>query len=755
MKMIERFTAAATPPGVDSEMPVNVSRRRFVQGVGGLALGVCIGPAAAAASKKKAGAATPTAFAPNAFIRIGSDNSVTLIAKHVEMGQGTYTGLATLLTEELDAAWSQVRVEGAPADTKRYGNTLMGGIQGTGGSNAIANSYEQMRRAGASARTMLVSAAAARWKVDAATITVSEGVVTHAPSGRKASFGELADAASRLRVPETVALKDPKDFKLIGRQKLRRQDSAAKTDGSAVFTQDIQLPGMLIAAVAHPPRFGATLKSFDAGKAKAIAGVVDVLRVPGFKGGRDAVAVLARNTWVARQGRDALIVEWDETGAMQESTPDLLKRYRELAGKPGDVAQHEGDAAAALAKVKGKSRIDAEYEFPYLAHAAMEPLNCVTRFDGDGCEIWNGEQFQTVDQSAIAAHFKLAPDRITIHQLYAGGSFGRRANPVADYTVESVAIAKAAYEKGHKVPIKMVWMREDDMRAGYFRPMYLHRVSAAIDGKGEPLAWQQRIVGQSILRGTPLGGGIKNNIDWTSVEGSADAYPFANVQIELHTTDVAVPVQWLRSVGHTHTAFVTETMIDALARSAAQDPVAYRRKLLSKAPRHLAALNLAAEKAGWNTPLKAGAKGEKRARGIAVHESFNTVVAQIVEVTIKEDGSVKVDRVVCAVHCGLAVNPDVIRAQMEGGIGFGLAAALHGEVTIDKGAVQQTNFHQYTMLRINEMPAVEVHIVPSADKPTGVGEPGVPPIAPAVANAIFAATGKAIRRLPIADQLRA
>lgn len=748
MGIIERFkqreagTAAA---------PINLSRRRVLQGTGGLVLGVYLTPFETAQAATHA----PTqSYAANAFVRIGSDNRVTVIAKHLEMGQGTYTGLATLLAEELDADWNLVQVEGAPADAKRYGNALLGGIQGTGGSTAMAGAHEQMRRAGASARAMLVSAAAQRWKVDPAQITVSKGVVTHAASKRKAHFGELAEAAAQLPVPEQVTLKQPEQFTLIGKTRLPRKDSADKTDGRAVFTQDLKLPGMLVAVVAHPPRFGATLKSFDASKAKAIKGVVDVVRFAGGPGRREGVAVLAHNTWIAKQGRDALSLEWDESQALKLGSAELMAQFRSLADKPGAVAKNQGDAAAALAKAG--SVIEADYEFPYLAHAAMEPMNCLIDLRDDGCQVYNGEQFQTLDQGGIAQVLGLKPEQVQITQLYAGGSFGRRANVFGDYVLEAASIAKAAREQGHKVPVKLVWLRENDMRAGYYRPSYLHRVRAALGPDKTPLAWQQRIVGESIGAGTVLEKMfVKDGVDATSVEGSAEPYAIPNLKIDLHSPVTGVPVQWWRSVGHTHTAFVTESMIDELAHAAGRDPVEFRRGLLSEAPRHLGVLELAAEKSGWSQPLKPGAAGEKRGRGVAVHESFHSYVAQVVELSIKADGSLRVDRVVCAVDCGLAINPDVIAAQMEGGIGFALTAALHSAITLKDGAVQPGNFDTYPMLRMNEMPKVEVHIVPSAQPPTGVGEPGVPPLAPALANAIFAATGKRIRKLPVADQLRA
>ena len=757
MRIIERFAPPAPRiEPADLPAPVNLSRRQFMQGVGGLAIGVCIGPAltACGADTAPSGAARTGAvadFTPNAFVRIGSDNRVTVIAKHLEMGQGTFTGLATLVAEELDADWEQVQVEGAIAH-QRYNNT-MAGMQITGGSNAMANSFEQMRRAGAAARAMLVGAAAEQWKVAATELTVSKGVVTHAASGRAASFGELAEAASKQTVPEALTLKEPKDFTLIGQQKLSRKDSADKTDGSAMFTQDKKLPEMLIAVVAYAPQFGGRLKSVDATKTKAIAGVVDVVSFDGGNGYRGGVAVLAKNTWIAKQGRDALVTEWDDSAAVKLGSAELMAQYRELLAKPGAVAKHAGDAGAALAKAD--KLIEAEYEFPYLAHAAMEPMNCLVHIGEGTCEIWNGDQFQTMDQQNVAQLLGLKPEQVTIRQLYAGGSFGRRANPWSDYVLEAAAIAKAARAQGHKVPVKMVWMREDDMRAGYFRPLFLHRVRAALDKDGGVLAWEQRVVGQSIITGTAFEQFmVKDGVDHASVEGCFEHYAAANVHIDLHSPTPGVPVQWWRSVGHTHTAFAKESTIDELAAMAGADPFEFRRKLMADFPRHRAVLEYAAEKAGWSSPMKPAEGKGRRGRGIAVQESFSSIVAQVVEVTIT-DGVLKIDRVVCAVDCGLAINPDVVRAQMEGGIGFALSAALHNQVTLDKGAVQETNFHAYTPLRLNEMPPVEVHIVASAVPPTGVGEPGVPPLAPALCNAIFAATGQRIRKLPIARQLAA
>lgn len=731
------------------ENAFQTTRRGFLKGGAGLALAI-VAPTVALAEVGGPGhagsAMVDGEFSPNAFLRIGTDGTVTVVSKHLEMGQGVYTGLATLVAEELDADWSRVTVEGAPADAKRYSN-LFWKAQGTGGSTAIANSYEQMRRAGATARAMLVAAAAKEWKVPASQITVKNGVVSHAASGRKAGFGELAEAAAQLPVPANVKLKNPKDFTLIGRS-APRVDSVAKTTGRATFTQDVKLPGMLVAVVAHPPRFGGRVKSVDDKAARAIKGVSDVVVIP------NGVAVLASDYWTAKKGRDALKVEWDDAQAYRGSSDAIVADYRERAKAPGLNARNDGNAEAALAKA-GKV-IEAEYVFPYLAHASMEPLNCVMKLENGECEVWNGEQLHTVDQFSLAKTLGIEADRVKLNMVYAGGSFGRRANPQSDYLLETAQIVKAI---NGRAPVKLVWSREDDMRGGFYRPIYLHRVRAALDAKGMPVAWQQRIVGQSIIAGSPFEPMlVKDGVDITSVEGASTLpYAIPNLNVDLHTTnaDVKVPVQWWRSVGSTHTAYATELFIDELAQAAGKDPVAYRMALLKKHPRHAGVLKLAADKAGWNKPLAPAADGATRGRGVAVHESFNSFVAEVVEVTVQKDGSFKVDRVVCAVDCGVVVNPDVVRAQMEGGIGYALAAALTGSITLKDGVVEQSNFNDYPVLRINEMPKVEVHIVKSAAAPTGVGEPGVPPLAPALASALRAATGKLIHTLPIGEQLQA
>ena len=724
----------------------NLSRRDFLKAGAGLTLGVAVpqalaqmaGPGQGGAKNLAAATFEGGKFEPNAFVRVGTDNTVTVVVKHLEMGQGTYTGLPTLVADEIDADWAQIRTEGAPADPSRYNNLFFGTMQGTGGSTAIANSYEQMRKAGAAARAMLVAAAAQRWGVAPESIAVSRGVVSHA-GGRKASFGELAEAAAKLPVPAEVKLKDPKDFVYIGKR-VPRTDSRAKSAGAATYTQDVKLPGMLTALVAHPPRFGGKVKSFDASRTKAVKGVMDVVAIP------QGVAVLAENFWSAKKGRDALSVEWDESEAFKLGSAEIMAEYRKLAATPGTPARKDGDPDAALASAA--KTIEAAYEFPYLAHACMEPMNCVVKLSADECEIWNGEQFQSIDQGAVAGALGMKPEQVKINMLYAGGSFGRRANPHADYVLEAAAVAKAI---GGRAPVKLVWTREDDMRGGYYRPMYYHALRAGLDAQGNIVAWQQRIVGQSILAGTAFESGmVKNGVDATSVEGASTLpYAIPNIGVDLHSPKMGVPVQWWRSVGSTHTAFSTETFLDELAAASGKDPYEFRRALLAKNPRHKAVLELVATEAEWGKPLAPGRRGDKRGRGIAVHESFNTVVAQVADVTVKQDGSVRVDRVMCAVDCGTAVNPDVIRAQMESGIAFGLTAALYGAITLKDGAVEQSNFHDYAPLRMSEMPRIGVYIVRSGEKPTGVGEPATPVIAPAVANAIFAATGKRVRSLPI------
>jgi isoquinoline 1-oxidoreductase subunit beta len=722
-----------------SDMPVQAAaRREFLKhagalGVASLTIGFDLGSPARRAQAFAPPSTTTSLFAPNAFLRIGADDSVTVISKHLEMGQGSYTGLATILAEELDADWARVRVESAPADAKLYNNFTFGPVQGTGGSSSMANSWSQLREAGAKARAMLVTAASNQWRVPASELTVEKSVVQHAASKRQASFGSLVKSAAALPVPATVQLKDPRRFKLIG-QKVARVDVPAKCDGTAQFTLDVEMPGMLVALLRRPPLFGATVKSFDAGPSMAVAGVVKVVQVP------RGVAVIARNFWAAKQGRDALKVEWDDSNAEKRSSSAIMDDYRRLADQPAQSARKEGDIAPALKDAA--HRISAALEFPYLAHAPMEPCDAVVKLDAKSCEIWAGDQFQTVDQANAARTAGLDPQQVSIHTLYAGGSFGRRANFYSDYIVEAVSIAKAYGADG--TPIKLQWTREDDIHGGLYRPMYFHKMEAGLSADKKLTAWRHVIVGQSIKAGTPLGG-PPGTLDDTSVEGAANlAYSIPNISVELSTTKTGVPVLWWRVVGSSHTTFAVETFIDEVAHAAGVDPFIFRRQLLDKSPRMKAVLELAAEKAGWNTGPMPKGKG----RGIAVAEAFKTYVAQVAEVTVDDAGTVKVERVTCAVDCGTAINPGIIAAQLEGGIGFGLGAALYGAITLKDGRVEQSNFNNYRVLRMNEMPKVEVYIVPSSENPTGVGEPGVAPVGPAVANAIFAATGKRLHVFP-------
>jgi isoquinoline 1-oxidoreductase beta subunit len=713
------------------------SRRDLLKAGAALTIGLYLPSGASRANSTLPG--TAGAFEPNAFIRIGTDDTVTVISKHLEMGQGAYTGLATIVAEELDADWSRVRVEGAPADAKRYNNTAFGPMQGTGGSTAIANSWDQLRKAGASARAMLISAAAQRWSVPASELTVSGGKVEHKASGKTARFGELAADASKLPVPTDAKPKDPTQYKIIG-SNLVRVDSREKSTGTALFTQDVRLPGMLTAAVVHPPLFGAKVKSFDASKAKAIKGVKAVVQFNTQV--RSGIAVLATDFWTAKKGAEAVTVEWDESTAFKRSSADLFAEYREIAKKPGASAAKAGDTDKAFASAARV--LEATYEFPFLAHASMEPLNCVVRIGPRDCEVWNGEQFQTVDQMSVAGVVGLPPSSVQVHQLYAGGSFGRRANPLSDYLVEAAAIAKAA---AVDVPVKMVWTRENDTRAGFYRPMYVHTLKAGLDKNGKLIAWQHRIVGQSIMATAAIFG-PPQPIDSSSVEGASNLpYEIPNLAVELHTTKNGVPIQWWRSVGSTHTAFSTECFLDDIARATKQDPYTFRRDLLSaKHARHRGVLDLVADKSGWK-----GARPKDEVWGIALHESFNSVVAQVAQ--LKRVGTgLKLHKVVCAVDCGIAVNPNIVAMQMESGIGYGLAAALTGAITLKDGRVEQGNFDDYPVLRMNQMPAIDVHIVPSTARPTGVGEPGTPVIAPALANALASATGKAVYSLPLSAQ---
>jgi isoquinoline 1-oxidoreductase beta subunit len=707
---------------------VNTSRRTFLKvaagGTAGLVLGVSFNAAAQST--------VDGALEYNAFVAISPDNTVRIYIKHLEMGQGVFTGLATCIAEEMDADWAQVVCEHAPVDTAKYANLLMG-QQATGGSTAIANSFMQMRNAGAAAKAMIVTAAAQRWNVPVGDIRVSDGVVTH--GAHSASFGELAiDAAAQSTPnPESLRLKTPAEFKLIGSDNTLRKD-IGKHNGTAIYTQDVKLPDMLTAVVSHSPLFGGKVKSYDATKTLARKGVVNVFEID------NGVVVLANDYWTANMGRQDLVVEWDNSKAETRSTSDILGEYRGLVETTGAIAESEGDVDGVLSNSSDTHEL--VFEFPYLAHAQMEPMNCVAKVDGKSAELWYGCQSATGDQMAIAEHLGSQLTDIKIHTLFAGGGFGRRANPASDYVLEAVRIAQ-------KVPgtaVKMVWSREDDMQAGYYRPAYVHKLSAALDSDGLPEALKVRVAGQSIMEGTPMAAMMMvNGIDMTSIEGLAEmSYEIPERQVELHTTKVGVPVQWWRSVGNTHTAFSKEVFIDALARKAGKDPIEYRLGLLKNNPRETAVLKLVAEKAGWGTKLLPEGWG----RGVAVHTSFGSTVAEIADVSVDGD-TFKVERVTVVVDCGIAVNPNVIKAQIESGVAYGLSAALDDELTLTNGIVDQTNFHNYRVLRMNAMPEIEVHIMPSNNAPSGVGEPGTPPIAPAVANALAAVTGRVLTRLPL------
>lgn len=711
------------------------SRRAFLAGSGAAAgafiLGsyIPLGRRALAAEGGKPKLVTD----PNVFLRIGEDDTITVLLKHFEMGQGVTTGLTTLAAEELDASWDQMRFDFAPANARFYNNAAFGPYQGTGGSTSMANSWQQMRKVGALAKAMFIATAAKRWGVPASEITVADGVFAHAGSDRKLSYGALAAEAMQQPVPDDAPLKDPKDWTFIGKR-LPRLDSPDKTDGTAIFSLDIRRPGMLTAVIKRPEQFGATVASFNASEARQVKGVVDVVEIPG------GVAVLAEDTWAAIKGREALAVEWDMTRASTDSTVDLLTAYRKLADGTGLPAKKTGDAVAALGKAE--QVIEAEFVFPFLAHAPMEPMNGTMELRDGAAEIWSASQLQSVDQFVASKILGLKPEQVTINTLLSGGSFGRRATGQADWTAELAHIVKAIEGRA---PVHLVWTREDDIRGGYYRAMVLHKVRAGLGADGNLSGWHHKVVCKSLAMGTPFEKGmVHEGVDHTSVEGVFDtAYALPDFNVEAFNAEAPMPVLWWRSVGHTHTAHAMESMIDELAAASDKDAVEFRLALLKDAPRDAGVLKLAAEKAGWGEKLPEG-----RGRGIACHRSFNSYVAMVADVTVDEQ-QVKVDRVVAAVDCGVAVNPDVIEAQVEGAVGFALSAVLRNRITLQDGRVVEGNFDTYNPTRMSEMPKVEVHIVPSSEAPTGIGEPGVPCLAPAICNAIFAATGKRHRSLPL------
>ncbi|PTE23119.1 twin-arginine translocation pathway signal protein [Cereibacter changlensis JA139] len=705
-----------------------LSRRGFLAGTAGFTLALTLPLGGARAQSAAASGSAP--FAPNAFVRIASDDTVTVMIKHLEMGQGPYTGLATLVAEELDADWSQMRAEGAPGNDALYANLLFG-AQGTGGSTAMANSYMQMRKAGAAARAMLVEAAAAEWGVPAEEITVSAGKVAH-PSGKSSGFGALAATAAGMAVPEDPPVKDPKDFVLIGTDR-PKLDSVAKANGTAGFTMDVYREGMLTVVVARAPKFGAKLRSVDDAAALQVKGVEMVREIS------SGVAVYATGTFAALKGRDALVLEWDESGAETRSSAQMLQDLSDAAKAGGAMVEEAGDAGA----IDGAAEVlEAEFRFPYLAHAPMEPLDAVIETKEGKAEMWFGSQFPSFDKPTAAGVLGMKPEDVQINVLLAGGSFGRRAQGSAHLAKEVAEVAKAAGRDG---VFKLVWTREDDLQGGYYRPATVHRLRAGIDAEGRIVGWENAVANQSIMAGTPMEGMMQNGLDPTSYEGSNDLpYDVGARRITWARVDSPVPVLWWRSVGHTHTAYAVEVFLDEVLEKAGKDPVQGRLDLmLPEATRQRAVLEKVAEIANWS-----GRRAEGKGYGVALAKSFGTYVAQILEVEDR-NGFPHVTQVWCAVDCGVAVNPNVIRAQMEGGIGYALGTALFNEITLGEGGgVEQHNFDGYRMLRISEMPKVEVAILQSGEDPTGVGEPGVPPLAPALANAWRALTGQTVHQLP-------
>lgn len=677
----------------------------------------------------------------NPFVKINADGTVTVIVKHFEMGQGTSTGLSTLIAEELDADWAKVDHEFAPADGSKYANLLFG-LQGTGGSTAMANSFDQYRKAGAAAREVLVKAAAELWGVGPDTITIENGIL--ASGENRAHFGEVAEKAATISPSEEPNLKDASEYKLIGKN-IPRRDNHGKTTGTAKFAMDVKVPGMVYAGIIRSPKFGGLLNSFDAEGAKDVAGYVDAKALPTNLG----VVVYGKNSWAVKQAKEAITTEWDFSNAETRSTAEMVETHLNLLDQPQYKATEGTNFfATAEAIASGSSQVDAEFVLPFLAHSPMEPLNCVIEPDGDGVMVHDGCQFPGLTQPTVAAILGLSPEKVQVNTVYAGGSFGRRANPTSDYHAEA-AMAYALL--GGTTPVKLFWTREDDIKGGYYRPMAAHRVKIGIDGDGKITGWDHRVSAKSILKGTAFEAvAIQNGIDGSSVEGINDThYDIPSFSVGLSDFQSPISVLWWRSVGHTHTAFAMETAMDMAAEAAGRDPVEFRLDLLKNGDddqRRLAGvLEMVADKSEWGKPVPAG-----RGRGVALHKSFGSYVAEVIDVS-EQDGAIKIENITCAVDCGLAVNPDVIAAQMEGGIGYGLGAAMRNQITFTDGEVDQDNFPSYEPLRISDLPNIDVHIVASSIPPTGVGEPGLPPAAPALGNAINALTGKRVTRLPFAE----
>jgi isoquinoline 1-oxidoreductase beta subunit len=686
-----------------------------------------------------AAAQTATAFEPNVWIRINPDDTVRIMLTQLEMGQGVMTSMPMLVAEELDFDWTKIRTEWAPADAKKYGNPNFGGQQLTAGSNSVRGMWKILREAGASARAMLVSAAALTWNVPETSLTTDKGEVIHQASGRRTRYGALVQKAASLPLPASVPLKKPGNFKVLG-QSLPRLDVPEKVDGSAVFGIDVTLPGLLTARVVRPAVFGGKVASFNADKAKTIPGVRHVVQIS------SGVAVVADDYWTASQGAQALEVTWDDGALAALSSADIKKKYVALAEQAGKVGRNDGDADAALAAARGASgavkTVERFYEAPFLAHATMEPMNCTADVRAESCDVYVPTQGQTASHQAAIAASGLAADKVKIHTTYLGGGFGRRGE--ADFVTDAVETSKAV-----KAPVKVVWTREDDMQHDFYRPYSYARMWGAVGASGEPTVFMQRLVQQSLMK--RIGGLPPNGVDFISLEGASNLpYTIPNIRVEYIETDPGIPYGFWRSVGASFQGFAVEAFVDELAAMAGKDPYQFRRDLLGKAPRHRAVLDLAAEKAGWSTPAPAG-----RGRGIAIMESFGSIVAQVSEVSVDANGNVRVHKIVCTVDTGWVINPDTITAQMEGGIVYGLTAALKGEITIEKGRVVQRHFGDYQMLRLNEMPEIQVHIVPSTEDPGGIGEPSTALAAGSLVNAIYAATGRRIYGLPVrAAQLR-
>lgn len=714
---------------------VGLSRRSFLAGsaaIGtGLAIGVFLNPSSGEVRVAKAGdEGVKLDWDPQAFVRIAADGQVTVMSKYTELGQGVYTGIATIVAEELDASWEQMQVESAPVNTELYMNFVMGS-QSTGGSSSIRDAFAQMRQVGAAARQMLVYAAADAWEVPADAIKVVDGAIQHDASGRSATFGEFAERAAAAPVPETVLLK-PVDSYRFRDQKLLRVDLPGKINGRAQFTQDFSLPGMLVAVVAHAPRFGSSVGSFDDSEARQMSGVVDVLRIP------SGIAVIADNFWNAQQARNRLSIEWNEENAFTLGSAEILQQFRTVADSDGLLARDDGSIVAGFAAAS--QTLEAEYTYPYLAHTAMEPLDYVVRWSGDRCYIYAGTQDQTTDQNSASEIFDLAPEKIEIKTLLAGGGFGRRG--CQDFSTEAMQIARAFGPRD--IPIKLMWTREDDMRSGMYRPLNYHRVRAGIGADGKITAWAHSLVGQSIAA-QMAPNWLVDGLDQMSVDGADTLlYALPNVRVESHSPELPIPILWYRGVGQTHAVYTVETFLDQLATLAGNEPLNYRLDMLQHEPRMAAVLQLAADRSNWGAAMGSG-----RGRGIAMCKARDSYIAQVAEVTVDDDQSFKVDRVVTAMDCGQVINADIVRAQIEGGVGFGLSAVLADEITLRDGYVQQSNFDSYPTLRIDQMPDVEAHLISSDESPSGVGEVTTMCVAPAVANALHAVTGNHYYSLPI------